>query len=444
MDLQISGNGVEFDRENTNDEVALDVRCGEVQEIIGRPPHWLVRWGVATFFGVVVMVLGSASIIEYPDSIVARLRVTAANPPQALQSRIDGRIARVLTENNRQVAQGDVLAWMESIAAPDQVLQLSTLVDSMHTWLLNEELSRIGNVDLSRFVSLGELQIAFQEFQVAWRQLVSILPGGFYQKEYELLRTEVEFSKELLEILRKERVVWEQNYRLAERDYQIHRRLAEKEYLAPIEYIRAEREVMSVQLPLMQTEAAIVSNQTLQVSREKELIRLERSMSDQAFAFMQAVNSMKTAVERWKAQYALVAPLAGRVVFAGVVHDNQLVIEGQEIFHIHPGSTETFGELALTQNSVGKIDVGQDVIVRFDAYPGHEFGSVEGRIEYISDIAIRDTLVFAKVRFPNGLETTYGYELSPRNGLMGTAEVITEDARLLERIYNKIAKGIVH
>jgi HlyD family secretion protein len=98
--------------------------------------------------------------------------------------------------------------------------------------------------------------------------------------------------------------------------------------------------------------------------------------------------------------------------------------------------------LIITQRSFGKIKEGQQVLVRFSGYPHSEFGSVTGTIDYLSDIPVRDSLFFAKVEFPDGLNTNYGYELTPKNGMTGTAEIITQDMRLIRRIYNNLTKDL--
>jgi HlyD family secretion protein len=88
------------------------------------------------------------------------------------------------------------------------------------------------------------------------------------------------------------------------------------------------------------------------------------------------------------------------------------------------------------------VSEGQQVLVRFSGYPYHEFGSVYGEVEYFSEFPVRDSLFFAKVSFPNGLQTSYGHTIPPRNGMTGRAEIITEDMRLLERVYNNITKEL--
>ena len=43
--------------------IDLSVRSEEVQEIIGRPPHWLVRGGIGALFGVLALIFIAASFV---------------------------------------------------------------------------------------------------------------------------------------------------------------------------------------------------------------------------------------------------------------------------------------------------------------------------------------------------------------------------------------------
>ena len=82
------------------------------------------------------------------------------------------------------------------------------------------------------------------------------------------------------------------------------------------------------------------------------------------------------------------------------------------------------------------------MLVRFSGYPYHEFSSVIGVIEYLSDFPVGDSLFFVKVHFPDGLTTNYGQVLPPANGMEGEAEIITQDMRLLKRVYNNLTKEL--
>ncbi|MEX2362064.1 MAG: HlyD family efflux transporter periplasmic adaptor subunit, partial [Balneolaceae bacterium] len=285
-------------------------------------------------------------------------------------------------------------------------------------------------------------QTAFQSFEQSFREFLSFLPGGFYTEQKKFLEQEIQFNKLLYEKLVEQKEIQEADLDLALQEYEMQKQLAENDYIAPIELARAESELSSRRLPLQQTESSLINNQVSQAAKQKEMMELEKQMAEQESVFLQALNGMKSAIEEWKRTSLITAPYDGKVVYAGILQENQSVSPGQEIFYIQPENTEFFGEMSISQGSFGKVEEGQSVMIRFNSYPYHEFGTVYGEIEYLSDFPVRDSLFFARVNFPEGLTTNYGQRLTPRNGMTGQAEIITKDMRLLERVYNNMTKEL--
>lgn len=122
-------------RQDEDNHQALSARSTEVQEIIGRPAHWLVRRGIAGLFGIVILILLAAWVIKYPDAIKAPLQLTAINAPKMLKSNVNGKLVKLLVKNNTHVKRGQILAWLESTASHRQVLALSRKVDNMRQWI---------------------------------------------------------------------------------------------------------------------------------------------------------------------------------------------------------------------------------------------------------------------------------------------------------------------
>lgn len=420
----------------------LNVRSEEVQEIIGRPPHWLVRWGIMAFFGVLGLVILSAAVIKYPEVIHAPLRLSAVDAPQSLESRISGKLVQITVSNNSRVEGGKVLTWLESTARHQQVMELDEKVDSMRVWLLNGNLQRLNSFDSGQFTDLGDIQNTFQGFEQAYREFVSYLPDRYYSRQREILMQEMDYTRQLMEHLHQQKEIQQKEYNLTHKEVEMKRRLAENDHIASIELNRAEAELSTRQLPLQQTESAMINNVISQFAKEREIMELDKRTEEQSSMFLQSLNLLKSAIDEWKTNYLVTAPFSGRVVFAGILQENQNVSVGQPLFYIQPANTLFFGELAISQQSFGKIQEGQQVQVRFSGYPYHEFGSVGGRVEYFSDFPVRDSLFFAEVHFPDGLITNYGREITPRNGMTGQAEIITEDMRLLERVVNNITKEL--
>ncbi|WP_281925314.1 HlyD family secretion protein [Flavobacterium collinsii] len=88
---------------------------------------------------------------------------------------------------------------------------------------------------------------------------------------------------------------------------------------------------------------------------------------------------------------------------------------------------------ALALNS-GKIKVGQMVNIRLANFPDREFGVLKGKIRNISLVPNKDGNLLLDVALLNGLETSYKKQIVFQQEMKGTAEIVTEDLRLIERI----------
>ena len=67
-------------------------------------------------------------------------------------------------------------------------------------------------------------------------------------------------------------------------------------------------------------------------------------------------------------------------------------------------------------------------------YPDREFGIVTGSIKAISLTPDKDGNLLINVSLPKGLETSYRKQIAFQQEMSGTADIITEDLRLIERL----------
>lgn len=427
--------------EKTKSLSELEIRSEEVQEIIGNPPHWIVRWGITSFFAVLAIILLSASIIKYPEVINAPLKLTAINAPKTVQTKISGKLIRLFPENNSTVKEGEILGWMESMASHQSVLDLDAKIDSLSQWLQNNEWERIKSLQRN-FNDLGELQSNYQIFEEAYRRFLLYLPEGYYSKRKEVLLDELNLIDDLLIELDEQKSIREASFKLAEKEFNVQKQLAEKGVIASLELIRAENNFQNQRLPLQQVESSIINNQISRTAKNKEIMDLDQQINEQVSIFKQALNTFRSTIVEWKLNYLLTAPTDGTLLYTGILQEKQHLNAGQNIFYIQPDNVEFFGEMIISQSSFGKIEEGQQVLIKFNGYPYSEYGSVTGKVEYLSLLPVKDSLFFAKVAFPSQLNTNYGHALPPVNGMTGQAEIITHDMRLLERIYNNLTKEL--
>ncbi|WP_020599129.1 HlyD family efflux transporter periplasmic adaptor subunit [Spirosoma panaciterrae] len=430
---------------NYGSDYFTELRSEEVQELLMRPPKWLLRWGITVVFLVVLIVFAGAWMVHYPDLVRGSFRLTSVNAPKAVLSRTEGKLVKLLAEEGNVVKAGAPLAYLESTANHTDVLRLSQ--ELTKAWAIaSRGTSRLGNLEgleqlhLSNYPRLGELQNAYQTFEQAHIQIRAYLANGFYSQKKALLRQEISDLQALARNLQDQQQVQERDLTLAQEEYAIQQRLAREKVIAPLDLKREESKVITRKLPYQQTRSALINNLTAQRTKQKELLELDKQVAEERDKFLQSLNTLQSAVDAWKQKYVLTAPVSGRVYFVGMLQEAQTIAVNQELFYVAPPGTNYFGELRVSQYNAGKVKPGQEVLVKFIGYPYQEYGAVRGRIASIADIPLKDSVFLAKVILPNGLRTTYGKALAYKTGMSASADILTDDSRLLEKLFYQLRK----
>ena len=152
------------------------------------------------------------------------------------------------------------------------------------------------------------------------------------------------------------------------------------------------------------------------------------------------VGQLLAAIRRWEMDYCLISPETGKVQLLRQVYPNLHVNGGEMFCQIVPDERgEWIGRALLPVLRSGKVKVGQRVIVRFSNYPDQEFGIVNGRVSTISLVPTEDNYV-VEITFPKGLTTNYGNNLPVTQEMKASAEIVTDDIRLIERFFQPLKK----
>jgi len=151
---------------------------------------------------------------------------------------------------------------------------------------------------------------------------------------------------------------------------------------------------------------------------------------------MQSFNQLKKAIKDWEYQYVLQSNVNGNVSFLNYWNINQTVNSGDLVFTIIPSGNSSFiAKLKTPAQNSGKIKVGQRVNIKLENYPDTEFGVLNGTIKTISLIPDMVGLYLLDAELPKKLITSYNKEIEFKQEMRGSAEIITEDLRLIERFF---------
>ena len=111
---------------------SFELRSEQVQEILTRVPHWLIRFGSMVVFGVILLLFFVSWLIKYPDIISTQIVITTNTPPQKLIAKTSGKIEAILVLDKAIITKNTPLAVIENSANYKDVFLLKSIVDTIH------------------------------------------------------------------------------------------------------------------------------------------------------------------------------------------------------------------------------------------------------------------------------------------------------------------------
>jgi multidrug efflux pump subunit AcrA (membrane-fusion protein) len=414
-----------------------EIRSEEVQEIITSVPSWIMRWGISIVFSVLGGIILLSSLIEYPDVINVNLKVNSVNAPKTVISYQNGKLISILVNDGEVVKQNQILAYLESSANPEDVLNLSSVLKRMQSDIFSNVSS---SQKLPLDLDLGELQGAYQTFYRDFLEYQATQTNGYYLSRRVFLHKELSDITVLRKQILAQKKIQEQEFKNQETEYQSYRTLFQKKVISRSEFAQQENKYLSAKYPLQQTESSLLNNSSSYSSKEKELLDLEHIIAEQQSKFIQSLNQCLTEIDKWVLIHLLRAPLDGKVSFAGIIQPNQNVTANQEIFVVDPGEANFFGEVQIPQYNMGKIRIGEKALIKLHSYPFEQYGVVKGTLTYVSEVAYRDSVFVGKISLDHFENKDKFKKIILKNGMRADAEIITEENSLLQRFFRNMKK----
>jgi multidrug efflux pump subunit AcrA (membrane-fusion protein) len=336
----------------------------EIEEIISNKPPYIVRWGTVYFF-LLLISLGLISwFIKYPDIVIASAKLNSVNAPQQVITRTDGKLIKIAIRENEKVNRGEILGYMESIANPQSVNEIAQQIDSISNLISQNRTDEIVNFfpdyKSQKFLNnLGELQTSYQTFIQSFITFRDFLSSGFFLHKKNMLLADMQNIQKLHDIAANQKKLYQQDLSLSNETFNANETLVKEKIISALEYRNEKSKLIAKQLSLPQINASIVSNESAQNDKRKEIAELENQIIEQKNTFVQALQTIKSQIQAWEYKYVLKAPVSGTVSFTGFFQENEEMKTGQLLFYVQPDNTSYYAEILIPQYNSGKVKKGR-------------------------------------------------------------------------------------
>jgi len=405
-----------------------------VQEIISNPPAKIIRWGTAIIAFVFILLITLSWIIRYPDVIPAPVEITTINPPVTLVTKITGRINKLMVEDGEKVMPGQLLAVMETAASLPEIEMLKSIIDTI------SKPAALFPESIPLFSQLGEIQSYYSSFMKALADYNSYVNNDYYGSKIVSITEEITALQEYIKRMKAKEIIITDNLKLEYNKYKrdsglyVDKVFSESEFeLSKKSYNNSKLELQQVRLEQSQNIISLAEkNQLLQdyrIKREEERQNMN-SLLDETFL------NLKAQINIWRNNYLLITPVEGTVSFTKFWSENQSVVKDEPVISIVPLEPGDFvGRINLRMQRSGKVKPGQTVNIKLSGYPYLEYGMVRGIVKSKSLVPASDAYII-EIDLPSGLTTLYGKKLDFTQNMQGTAEILTDNLRLLQKVIN--------
>jgi multidrug resistance efflux pump len=413
----------------------IELRSEEVQELLTKVPNWMIRWGNIVILALLLSLLLVSWVVKYPDIITTQIIVTTTPPPEKLVANSSGRLEKILIADRQKIEKNSPLAVIENTANYSDVFLLKAHIDSVK---INADGLSFPFENLPP-LQLGNIETAFALFEKEYLNYVQYKDLKPYSIDGNAQQFESYQLKERLQLLIEQKEIGQTELNLKKKELERFKQLHQKGVISTqewetknIDYLQQEKNIRNLSSQISQTRSSIndlnKNSQNTQVNKSKDDINLYRNT-------IQALNQLKKSISDWEQAYVLRSTIAGEVSFLQVWSENQFVNVGDNVFSIIPSSDKDFvGKVKAPAQNSGKLKIGQEVQIRLVNYPDREFGIIKGKVKSISLIPDKEGNLLLDISLPNGLQTSYQKQIDFQQEMSGTADIITEDLRLIERL----------
>src|SRR5436309_3291944 len=365
------------------------------------PPPWIIRSAAWVLVGAFLFALLIAIVMRLPETVHCQFVLIPATGADPIQSPHQAIISRVGVEEGQTVKAGEELFVLRSEEIRGWDTQFRTLTEDLHTKeesLTRSETAYAAQLAIKKAeIEQAESEVKFRENHVnVSRDLVSRLEklatqGGF--SEIDLVKLKLDLAA-------------------SEKDFSVAHRTSQQ--------VKLDRE-------RMETEHARQRGEQ-QAEIEKLKMRL---------------GALKTDLENAQQNLLTVrSPYEGVVISMDQRTVGRFVQQGQVLCQLAPKGSKPRARMMLNEAGLPKLAVAQRVRYFFDAFPYHRYGTVTGKIDWISTSAVTTTEGFRCVALGSldsyEISSGAGRALPLRVGMKGNAHIIVGGRTLIEYAFEPI------
>ncbi len=415
--------------------------------VVQRSPKYLLSMVLI----VLLVVLAAISWMGWAEiDVVVRGsgKVIPARQVQLIQSLEGGIVSEILVHEGDDVEIGQALIKISDIAfsssyEENRLLYNELLAKSIR---LNAEANNTEFKRDQKFTDMFPVLLGLEEslFQSNRLQLGETL--SIYEEQIN------QYQSELEEIQSKQRQL-SKSLRLLRQELKIKEPLVRRRIISEVEYLQVQQREAEVEGELEGVTISIprIRSKVKEGQRKLGQARLEFSNKakrelNEVLSEISRIAESQTALQDRVSRTTLRSPVKGTVQRLYINTIGGVVTPGSEILEIVPREDALLVEARIKPADIAYITVGQLTRLKFTAYDFAIYGSVKGKVDFVSADTITDqdgiSYYVARIRPDKAYLGHETKQMPIRVGMASEADIITDKRTILEYLLKPINRGL--
>ena len=378
-------------------------------EIIERPAHIAGTVIILGIFSLLVAAVIWACLSKTDIVVTSSGTIQPVGNISSLNSYASGTIKSINIEEGAYVEAGDVLIELDTQSLD---IDADTLNNQKKVLEVQKEIySKIKNNDDLIKVDISKFEVDLQPY------ILSIIDNDkAYHNNLSTLESAKEnagLNRDIANIKLEE---YNTNENISQAEYDAQKLVVKQ---AENEFIQAETNVLKAQITYSEQINSAISEINSKLSQiEADLDKYNLSIENQK----------------------IVSPVNGYINSIAVNNIGETVTAAQQMVTIVPADTPVEMVCYVKNMDIADIKVGMDAEIKLEAYPYNKYGTVKGKVKYISpssfNIEQTGSVYLVKLEVDNAND-----KIDIMSGLTGTVEVKVGKRSIMRYFLDPIVKG---
>lgn len=412
----------------------------EVNDALYETPSWAKSWGIYSILGLLLMLLIASYFYKYPDVVNANVTITTDNPPVSMVAKMNGQVDRILVSNGQKVTKHEVLMLIDNPTAYEDLLTLQINLKNIDHALTHTQ--PIPELRQKNNPSLGALQEPYAAFLEDYNHYLTIAKSIHFDNRISSYKKQLRLHDEHLERISIQNTTLKKNLQLSLKQFKRDSALHAEKTISEADFESANKVYLQKLYEYQATETNLVALQIEVEELNDKILTLTQNQNETvegvARLLQKKINILLSQISVWEDMYVIKSPIEGYVSLSKFHEAGLNTVAGETVVSIIPkDSTSLLVRADASVKNAGKVKKGQRVNIKLDSYPYLEYGVIKGHLFDVSKMS-ENKIYYLTIMLDNGLETTLKKKLPLSQRMSGTAEIITQDKRLIDRITDPI------